>query len=349
MLSIPRDLWVEYNDGCSAYQGKINEVYDCGSQQGTDEPAGAAALQAKLGEVTGLDIQYYVHLNFTAVTQAVDAVGGVEVVIESDDPRGIFDDNFDWKCNYTCNYVKYANGPTGIMDGEHALALARARGASGNTYGLPNANFDREKNQQKIIKSLREKALSAGTLTNPVAISNLINALGNNLRTNIQTKEVQTLAGLGKDIPSESIVQLTLVDADEPLVMNAQEGSQSIVRPTAGLLEYGGIISYINKNVNSTAVTREEPHISVLNGGRAAGIAQIEADKLTDKGFIVDTVDNAPDGTYARIEVYQINPDKKASAVSLAELYGITVKTTAPPVSVVGDTDFLIVLGPDNS
>lgn len=349
MLSIPRDLWVKYETVCPAgFQGKINEVYNCASDAGEDEAAGAAALQRKVGEVTGLDIQYFVHLNFTAVEQAVDAVGGVEVVIESDDPRGIFDDNFDWRCNYTCNFVKYPNGPTGTIDGEHALALARARGASGNTYGLPNANFDREKNQQKIIKSLREKALSAGTLANPIAVSNLMNALGNNLRTNIQTKEVQTLAGLGQDIPSEKIIQLTLVETDNMLVMNDRQGAQSIVRPVAGLLDYSDIAAYVNENVNATDVSREKAHVSVLNGGRAAGVAQTEADKLSDLGIKIDLVSNAPDDILSKVEIYQISSDKTATAAKLQELYGVTLKTTAPPTSVVGETDFLIILGPES-
>ncbi|NBO23548.1 LytR family transcriptional regulator, partial [bacterium] len=107
MLSIPRDLWVKYESVCEVgYQGKINSVYYCESNDGKDDKAGSLGLMKKVKEVTGFEIQYYIHLNFTAVVKAVDAVGGVQVVIESDDPRGIFDDNFDWKCKYKCNMVK---------------------------------------------------------------------------------------------------------------------------------------------------------------------------------------------------------------------------------------------------
>lgn len=347
MISLPRDLWVEYQEQCTyGDQGKLNVTYTCGSDNGNDEAAGAAALQAKAGEILGLDIQYYIHLNFTAVTQAVDAVGGVDVTIDSTDDRGILDRNFDWKCNFTCYYVNYTQGQRVHLDGEHALALARARNAAGG-YGV-NDNFGRERNQQAILKAMREKALSAGTLANPLTITNLMNALGNNLRTNVQTKEVQTLAGLASDIPSESIIQLSLVEEGNMLVMNGTQNAQSIVRPVAGLLDYSEIIAYVNKNVNSTAITREEPHVSVLNGGRAAGVAQTEADTLTDQGFTVDSVDNAPDGTYAKVEIYQINSAKTASAAKLEELYGVKAKTTAPPASVVGDTDFLIILGPES-
>lgn len=345
MISLPRDLWVEYQEICDVgYQGKLNAVYFCGSNDGEDEAAGAAALQAKAGEITGLDIQYYVHLNFTAVIDAVDAVGGVDVTIETDDPRGIYDPNFDWKCSYTCHYVDYEKGEVAHLDGEHALALARARNAQGG-YGLPGGNFDREKNQQKIIKALREKAVSAGTLTNLGAITGLIDALGNNLRTNIETKEIRTMMDLGSNIKSESILSLTLVDEDDPLVTTGSYNGQSIVRPIAGLFDYSAIAEYVDKELTSDPVVKEAAHITVLNGSGTSGVAQTEADKLEAMGFVIDAVDNAPDGTYGKAEVYQINKDKTASAAKLKEVYGVTPKTTAPPVSVVGETDFLIIIG----
>ncbi len=346
MISLPRDLWVQYEEACTVgYQGKINAAYFCASNDGQDEAAGAAALQRKVGEILGLDVQYFIHMNFTAVVEAVDAVGGVDVTIESDDPRGILDRNFDWKCNYTCYYVNYENGEKVHLDGEHALALARARNAAGG-YGLPGGNFDREKNQQKIIKALREKAVSAGTLTNLGAVTGLIDALGNNLRTNIHAKEIQTIMALAREIQTDDIVQLSLVEEGNMLVTTDNVSGQSIVRPVAGLMIYTDIQTYVFKNLTSSPVVREDPYITVLNGGRASGTAQTEADKLTDLGFNIDIIDNAPDGSYAQVEIYQLNAEKTASAAKLAEVYGVAVKTTTPPVSVVGESDFVIILGP---
>jgi LCP family protein required for cell wall assembly len=345
MMSIPRDLWVEYGEMCSVgFQGKINAAYFCGSNEGEDEAAGAKAMQAQAEKITGLDIQYYIHLNFTAVVQAVDAVGGVDVTIETPDPRGILDRNFDWKCNYTCYYVNYKQGEVAHLDGERALALARARNAQGG-YGLPGGNFDREKNQQKIVKALREKALSAGTLTNLGAVTGLIDALGQNLRTNIETKEIRTLMDIGQKTSNDSIISLSLVEEGNQLVTTGPHNGQSIVRPIAGLLNYGAIKEYVNESVTAEPFVREEPHISVMNGSQTAGVAQIEADKLEDMGFVIDVVGNAPEGTYGRIEIYQINADKTKTAAKLQEVYGVTVKTTAPPMSVVGETDFLIIVG----
>ena len=345
MVSLPRDLWVAYQETCVVgNQGKLNAAYFCASDDGADEEAGAQALMAKAGEITGLDIQYYVHLNFTAVVDAVNAVGGVDVTINSSDPRGILDRNFDWKCNYTCYYVNYENGEVAHLDGEHALALARARNAAGG-YGIPGGNFDREQNQQMIIKALRDKALSAGTLTNVSAVTGLIDALGNNLRTNIETKEIRTLMDIASNIEDSNIISLSLVDEDNMLVTTGSYNGQSIVRPVAGLLDYSEIQAFIFTNVSADPFVREEPVVSVFNGSGVAGLAQSAAYELEDAGFTVAEVDNAPEGTYASVEIYQLTTEKTASAEKLEEIYGVKVKTTTPPVAVVGDTDFVIIIG----
>lgn len=345
MISLPRDLWVTYEETCTVgNQGKLNAAYFCASNDGEDEAAGAAALQAQMKKILGLDVQYYIHLNFTAVVDAVNAVGGVDVTIESEDPRGILDRNFDWKCRFTCYYVNYKNGEVVHLDGEHALALARARNASGG-YGLPGGNFDREKNQQKIIKALREKALSAGTLTNLGAVTGLIDAMGKNLRTNIETREIRTLMSLASDISSDSIISLSLVDEEKPLVTTGSYNEQSIVRPVLGISDFSGIQAYIKKNVTSDPVTREGAEVMVLNGSGVAGVAQIEADKLTDLGIEVSTVQNAPTGTYEAVEVYQVNTALTATAAKFASLYGVTIKSTAPPVTPTAGVDFVIIIG----
>ena len=345
MVSLPRDLWVAYQETCTVgNQGKLNAVYFCASDDGADETAGAQALMAKAGEITGLDIQYYVHLNFTAVVDAVNAVGGVDVTINSSDPRGILDRNFDWKCGYTCYYVNYQNGEEVHLDGEHALALARARNAAGG-YGLPNGNFDREQNQQMIIKALRDKALSAGTLTNVSAVTGLIDALGNNLRTNIETKEVRTLMDIASNTEDTDIVSLSLVEEGTMLVTTGSYNGQSIVRPVAGLLDYSAIQEFVYINVSADPFVREEPVVSVFNGSGVAGVAQNAAYELEDAGFTVAEVDNAPEGSYQTVEIYQLNSEKTASAEKLEDLYGVKVKTTVPPVAVVGDTDFVVIIG----
>ncbi len=351
LLSIPRDLWVDYGRACnSGYAGRINEVYSCYSGDGSNEPAGATALMKKVGEVVGLETHYYAHMNYGVLVEAVDAVGGVSVKIESDDPRGIFDDNFDWKCNYQCNYVKYKNGPTGLMDGEHALALARARGASGNTYGLGGANFDREKYQRKIMIALKERAVSVGTLTNVGAVTGLIDAMGNNLRTNFETAEVRTLMAIGTETPSEDIRSLVLNDPDAPLVTGAMINGASVLIPTAGQGNFTDIQAYVRKQLSSSAVVREEANIAVLNGTTTIGLAQEEADRLSSGDYTVTSTGNAPTTDYTTTVVYRLNKnDMEGTAKALAKRYGVKLKTTVPGFTVAEGTDFVIILGTDRA
>ena len=196
-----------------------------------------------------------------------------------------------------------------------------------------------------IIKALRDKALSAGTLTNVSAVTGLIDALGNNLRTNIETKEVRTLMDIASNTEDTDIVSLSLVEEGNMLVTTGSYNGQSIVRPVAGLLDYSAIQEFVYINASADPFVREEPVVSVFNGSGVAGGAQNAAYELEDAGFTVAEVDNAPEGSYQTVEIYQLNSEKTASAEKLEDLYGVKVKTTVPPVAVVGDTDFVVIIG----
>ena len=347
MVSIPRDLWVNLDEPCTVgYQERVNSVYQCGSDFGKKPAEGAAALQKKVGEILGLDIQYYAMVNFNVVMKAVDAVGGVEVTIESN-PKGvgILDRNFDWECNYQCYYVKYEDGQKVHLDGKHALALSRARNASGG-YGLQDSNFDREKNQQKIIKALREKALSVGTLTNLGKVTSLMDALGDNLKTNIQKKEIQTVMSIASELETGNIKSLNLYDKDAPLVTVAcTEGTGGVVCPVAGPFDYSQIRAYIAKQSSSNPIVREGARIVVLNGTTTSGIAGKEADALKEAGYVIETTGDAPRKKYAAVEVYKIGSGNTATAQALEKRYNITLKTTAPPSTVATGVAFVIVIG----
>jgi hypothetical protein len=281
----------------------------------------------------------------------VGALGGITVTIESRDPRGQMDSNFDWKCRggsaraslatmkQNCppngHFIDYPNGPV-TLDAEHALYLAQARGDAAPTYGFEQSNFDREKNQQKVIVAIKEKALSTGTVTNFSKVSGLIDALGNNLRTNFETSEFRTLMSLSQDIPSTSIQSISLIDND--LVTDSAQ-------PRAGLYDFSEIQAFIRKKFNSSPLSREGAHVVVLNASGIAGAAQAEADKLMALGMEIDQVGNAPaEKTYTANVVYQISKTKPLSLAKLSAVYGVAPKTSAPPVAVNGTTDYVIIL-----
>ena len=364
-FSIPRDLYVEYGEACmSGYRGKVNVYFSC-VNDGTDDAAEQDRLtktRGFIGDVVGMDIQYAAHVNYTVMRDVVNAIGGsIQVNIEGDEGNGqqpdigIMDANFDWKCGANLAKRKQVCPPDGhfidfepgiqTLDAEHALYLAQARGDAAN-IGLAQSNFDRERNQQKILVAIRDKALSSGTLTNLGAVTGLIDALGNNLRTNIETKEIRTLMEVAQKIESSNIVSIDLYEKDNPMFTTGTlPGAGSSVYPKAGVGEYSQLQAYIAKKLTSNPVVREGANVTVLNGSGVAGVGQTVADTLTKQGFTIDEVANAPEGEYADIEVYQIGDGNTATAAKLKELYGITIKTATPPVSVTGETDFVVIVG----
>lgn len=358
MVSIPRDLQVKYGQACNAgYAGKINEYYNC-VHEGTGVEADRVALAKAasfVGEIVGLNIQYGVNVNYTVMRDLVNAVGGsITVTIESRDPRGQMDSNFDWKCGVgdrkvaraevlrrcppSGHFIDYPNGPVTI-DAEHALYLAQARGDIAPTYGFEQSNFDREKNQQKVVKALREKAVSAGVLADFGKVTAIINALGNNLRTTFETKEFRTLVSLAQDIKSDDINSISLIDGDSP----AMRGDGN---PAAGLYQYGAIQELIRKNLSSDPVVREQATVAVFNGSGVAGVAQAEATKLEGAGFIIGAVSTAPVAEYGKYTIYQIGDGNPGTASKLKQMLGVSeIKKTPPPVSVPGVTKFVVIVG----
>jgi LCP family protein required for cell wall assembly len=347
VFSVPRDLYVEFGTACtSGYAGKINEYFSC-TNDGTDSAAEQDRLQKTqkfVGDIFGMDIQYGVHVNETVVKDAVDAVGGIDVNIVGDGAPGILDRNFDWRCKYTCYLVKYTNG-VHHLDGSAAMYLSMARGDTPPTYGLAKSNFDREINQQKIIVALKNKATSTGTLTNIGAVTKLIDTLGSNLRTNIQTKEIRTLMQVGGDIKTKDIHSLSLIDGDNAVVETGGYGGMSVVMPSAGIFDYTGIQAFIHKNLSNDPVAKEAAPIVVLNGTGQTGYGQSRADLLTKDGFNVTGVQTAPDGTYDNVEIYRIGTSDSATAKKLASMYNITLKTTSSPITVDSSVRFVIIFG----
>ncbi len=349
MSSVPRDLWVDYDTACEfGNAGKINVVYVCGAK--TSDPQehseeGSQVLLKKVGEFYGLDMHYYIHVNYTALKQAVDAVGGVDIVIESSDPRGILDRNFDWECNYKCYLVKYPNGPA-HLNGKYALMLARARNDAGG-YGLAGGNFDREKNQQKILIALKDKAASAGTLANPIATTKLIDSIGGNVRTNFVSGEVKTLISLASEIKESQIDRIDLNSDITSLLTTGSYSGQSIVRPIAGLTDYSEIQAFMKNRLSSDAFGKEAATVMVLNGSGRTGAAQATKNSLVSQNFTVTDIGNAIESTdYGTVSVYKITDKKQpATQKKLEKILKTKVKSEPLPFGMVSTADFVVIVG----
>lgn len=312
-MSLPRDLYV---GTCNA-SGKLNEVYYCSNiAEGKSEQQAAADFRKKVGDVLGLNIQYYAHANWAALQKGVNAVGGVDIKIESSDSRGIYD---------VATGLNYKNGEVVHMDGEEALAFARARNSHGG-YGLSGGNFDREKNQQKLLAALQKKATSAEVLANPASLSGLLDAIGDNLRTNFQTGEIRTLLDIAKR--EHNIQSLPFVGTDKDgndinLMTTGNINGISIVQPTAGIDNFTDIRAYVAKNLygDSAAI------IDVLNGSDIDGLASRKADQLQANGYIIGNVDNAPAEINEPVRLYRLSDGKNDLVSALEKQYNISAQS----------------------
>ncbi len=356
LLSVPRDLWVTYAKPCVAgYSGKINAVYECalGSNLGglsttqNDEATAENLTAEKVGSVTGINIQYVVHMNLAVIQKVVDAVGGIDITINSPDPRGILDRNFDWRCNYKCYLVKYPNGPVHLT-GTDAMWLAQARNDSGG-YGLPRGNFDREENQRKIIMATKDKATSIGFLANPLNVINLLDAMGANLHTNIDTSEVKTFVTAIKEISNQNITSIDIM-TDNPNILTTGTGpdGSSIVRPIAGLEDYSGLQAFTKQLLKGNApAIGEAASVDVLNGSGAPGAAAQVGDTLSGVGIVVNREANTIPGNYPHYTIYDISGGKKPNTLALLKstLSGASVQTNLP-AGVTSTASFVVIVGP---
>jgi polyisoprenyl-teichoic acid--peptidoglycan teichoic acid transferase len=250
MLSVPRDLYVNIpNNGYA----KINEAYQDGQRENFSNagyPAGGMGLlEEVVSQKFNVPIDYYALIDYTAFRDAVNAVGGITINVQSSDPRGLYDPSIDWTTHGPL--ADYTNGPH-TLNGEQALDLARARGDAYGSYGFPRADFDRTMHQRQMLTALAGKATSVGVLSNPVKIGQLFDAFGNNVKTDLQLKEIRRLYALTKQIPNSNIASASLNDANyngqkhlDLLTSYATPYGQSALIPAAGVDNYMQIDGYI--------------------------------------------------------------------------------------------------------
>ncbi|WP_435827526.1 LCP family protein [Actinoplanes philippinensis] len=152
LISIPRDTWVEVPKSKDGKHGgteaKINAAYAWG---------GVPLVVQTVEKFTGVRIDNVAIIDFAGFQDIVDAVGGVDIDVPQD---------------FTSIHEPYRRFRAGVqhMDGATALDYARQR------KQFPDGDFARIRHQQQVIKGVLNKAVSAGTLTNPGLLTDLIEA-----------------------------------------------------------------------------------------------------------------------------------------------------------------------------
>lgn len=239
MLSIPRDLYVEIP---GQGRSKINEAYQDGERSGFNEEGypdgGVGLLEKTISEKFGMEIHNYVIIDYAAVRGIVDALGGITVNIQSSDERGIYDPNFQ---PHEGGPLELTNGQHKI-DGETALRLTRARGATSGSYGFPQSDFNRTQNQQLVLSAIKAE-LDWKLVLDPRKNDKIFTALGENLETDVALSEVIPLYRMFIKTPQEQMKSVVLNDINGQNLLRSYRTpyGQSALVPAAGINNYSEI------------------------------------------------------------------------------------------------------------
>jgi LCP family protein required for cell wall assembly len=341
LISIPRDLYVETPEHGSM---KINAVYETGKYEflGRQDSsnnnfeavsAGFKAADAAVEDVLGIDIHYHALVDFTAFRQAVDSVGGITVEV----PETLSDPMFTRENGGS---PVIARAGTQNFDGKKALMYARSRYTS--------SDFARAQRQRAIIVALQQKIFSAGTLSSPAKISQLMDAFGNNAKTDLSLKDISSLYEMTKGMQPNQIESVGLTDEPNILVKTGMVGNQSVVLPVAGVGNYDEIHAYIKPKVRDGNLIKENATVAVYNGTTESGKAQTIADELKAQGYNVVAVGDAPTQAYEEsVVIDRTNGKKKFSSKDILKTLEITKSASKVPDQAIQtqNADFVVILG----
>lgn len=170
LVSIPRDTFVGSSQSRAKASDKINAQY----QKGIENSISAAE------EITGLEIDDYIVIKTSMLIDIVDQIGGVEfdvpIDMDYDDPTQDL-------------HIHLSKGIQ-MIDGQEAEELLRFRhNNDGSSYpsSYGDNDFGRMRTQRDFIKAVASQTLSLGNITK---INGIINAVSDNLITNMSTREL---------------------------------------------------------------------------------------------------------------------------------------------------------------
>jgi LCP family protein required for cell wall assembly len=191
-VSLPRDAMVERPD-CIREDGSTDpgglSIFNAAYATG-----GPGCTQRTVEQLTGVHIDHFVVIDFAGFKHMVDALGGVEVCVPEE-------------VNDTIGKI-YLPAGTYEADGDQALDYVRIRHGISN-----NGDIGRMKRQQAFLASMANKAISAGTLANPVKLYNFLDAATKSLTTDPELANLKDLAAMAdqvRDIGLENIQFLTV-------------------------------------------------------------------------------------------------------------------------------------------
>ncbi len=167
LFSVLRDTWVEipgYKDN------RANTALSLG---------GPNLSMKTIGNLLGLDIQYYVYVDFQGFIKLVDAIGGVDFFVEKDMHWSDSADGHKYDINLKKGFQH--------LDGEKALQYARFRHDR-------LSDFTRTGRQRELLKAIAGKLQSGWNL---IKLPDILGDIAPYIETNLTSREMLKLGSLG--------------------------------------------------------------------------------------------------------------------------------------------------------
>ncbi|MCZ7670210.1 MAG: LCP family protein [Chloroflexi bacterium] len=186
-MSIPRDLYVVIP---GQGRDRINTAFVYGASGGNPEGGASLAMQT-VSYNLGVPIDHYVLVDFSAVINGINTLGGVDVYV----PQAINDPTYpDMNYGFDPFFIAAGNQH---LDGETALKYARTRHA--------DSDFGRAARQQQVILAALDKARSLGIPSLLAKAPTLYRQLESGVKTDLSLEQMVALAQVVGDMPRDNI------------------------------------------------------------------------------------------------------------------------------------------------
>lgn len=314
ILSLPRDLWVEIPNNGTA---KINSAYALG---------GAPLLVETVRNVTDIDINHYVEIDFVGFQAIVDELGGVVI-------------DFDYPARDVKSGLDVQPGEQ-LLGGEQALAYARSRTyqeyQNGRWVAVDADDFGRTARQQALIIAIIERMKRPSSLTEAGAI---VGSFSEHVSIDaaLADSSLIELAFRMRTLRGGNIEAATLPGVTDTIQ------SQSVVLPKEP--EASAVIAAFRAGTSLMVAAGEADPFTllVLNGNGLSGSAGRWSDVLGQAGFLVDDTGDADRADYRETLVTVRSGDEDRGEEIVAALgFGRVEPGTVP-----SEVDAVVVLGAD--
>jgi polyisoprenyl-teichoic acid--peptidoglycan teichoic acid transferase len=160
---------------------------------------GPGTLKAAIGELLGTQIHYFAAIDLAGLRQVIDTVGGIDVVVDRTVNDPAFHDPFTNSTGF------YLEAGAHHLDGSTALAYVRSR------QGAGDSDFTRAARQQQVLTAIADK-LTGGNIV--VSLPGLLDAIRDNMATDIPSDRIPDLAAEGQDADLGALERVVLAPPD---------------------------------------------------------------------------------------------------------------------------------------